>query len=331
MPPLDLPFEPLRRTLYTPDELFAGITAGNPLSYADTRDFAAYRHFVTEGRNLPDSPYTAMMQALHDSSIGLASQPLLRDSRPVAIMGGHKMKRSDPAYRHVAALSRRLTRRQYLLCSGGGPGAMEATHLGSALATRPDEDLDRALAVLAAVPEVPNLSRIVAESGSVDSSLVADAHRWFLPAWQLAADLGQISASLAVPTWHYGHEPTTPLAPRIAKYFQNSIREDGLLALARHGVIYSEGRAGTVQEVFQDAAQNFYRSFKVFSPMVFLGADFWTKALPVLPLLASLLPKADFEANVLVTDDINQAAAFIEAFEPTPPSPTAMIGRYSAG
>ena len=30
---------------------------------------------------------------------------------------------------------------------------------------------------------------------------------------------------LGIPTWLYGHEPTTPFARVIAKYFQNSIRE----------------------------------------------------------------------------------------------------------
>ncbi len=89
-------------------------------------------------------------------------------------------------------------------------------------------------------------------------------------------------------------KPTTVFAAPIAKYFQNSIREDGLLALATNGVIYMQGGAGTMQEVFQDAAQNFYHTFPTgpgkageFSPMIFFG-DFWTKTMPLKPVLDAM-------------------------------------------
>ena len=35
----------------------------------------------------------------------------------------------------------------------------------------------------------------------------------------------------------------------MAKYFSNSLREDGLLAIATHGVVYAPGSAGTTQDV----------------------------------------------------------------------------------
>src|SRR6185295_2615700 len=98
--------------------------------------------------------------------------------------------------------------------------------------------------------------------------------------------------SLGVPTWLYGHEPTTPLATHIAKYFQNSVREDGLVTIAKSGIVYSEGSAGTVQEIFQDASQNYYGD--AFYPMVFLsapGTDYWSRTLPVRPLIEALLGK----------------------------------------
>ena len=94
--------------------------------------------------------------------------------------------------------------------------------------------------------------------------------------------------SVGIPTWFYGHEPATPFASHIAKYFDNSIREDGLLAIAKGGVIYSPGSAGTMQEVFQDAAQNHYKTFGFASPMVFLGREHWTRTMPVYPLLEQL-------------------------------------------
>jgi hypothetical protein len=77
--------------------------------------------------------------------------------------------------------------------------------------------------------------------------------------------------SIGIPTWLYGHEPPAPFATHIAKYFANSVREDGLLAIARHGVIFAPGSAGTTQEVFQDAAQNHYANQGVYSPMIMFG------------------------------------------------------------
>jgi predicted Rossmann-fold nucleotide-binding protein len=62
----------------------------------------------------------------------------------------------------------------------------------------------------------------------------------------------------------------TPFATHIAKYFANSVREEGLLAIAKGGVIFTPGSAGTMQEIFQDLAQNHYQSFGVSSPMVFM-------------------------------------------------------------
>ncbi len=61
--------------------------------------------------------------------------------------------------------------------------------------------------------------------------------------------------SIGIPTWLYGHEPPAPFATHIAKYFANSVREDGLLTIAKHGVIFAPGSAGTTQEIFQDATQ----------------------------------------------------------------------------
>ena len=120
--------------------------------------------------------------------------------------------------------------------------------------------------------------------------------------------------SLAIPTWHYGHEPPTPIASHIAKYFQNSIREDGLLALAKWGIIFTEGKAGTIQEVFQDAAQNYYRSFDWFSPMVLLGVEYWTRTHPVVDVLRSLFDPVDQAECLTVTDDLDEALEAIRSF-----------------
>jgi hypothetical protein len=95
------------------------------------------------------------------------------------------------------------------------------------------------------------------------------------------------------------------------------LREDGLVTLGVQGIVYAEGSAGTVQEIFQDASQNFYN--KLFSPMVFLsssrvdGIPFWERKQPVRPLIMSLLgDKPDFPDKVLFTESADQALRFLE-------------------
>lgn len=314
--PAGLPFAPVRWGLYPPAELFTGYDPAVTASWTATADFAIYRHAVVESHRAVRDPFVSMMQSLHDHSITEAIRPFVAGRRVAAVMGGHKLPRDSAAYRDVVRLARALTRAGVVVSSGGGPGAMEATHLGASLASADDAELERCLAELAAVPVVPELKSVVLPDGSLDEALCARAHAWFRPAFEISRRLGGGPPSLAVPTWHYGHEPTTPLATHIAKYFQNSVREDGLLALAQQGVVYAEGRAGTLQEIFQDAAQNYYRSFAYFSPMVLLGIRYWTETLPVLPLLEKLLLPEDRQRLVLVTDDVNEAADFVAGFEP---------------
>lgn len=313
---LDLPYQPIRSQLYTRAELFLGFDPVAPQSWGATADFAIYRHFVMEGRAAPRNPYSGMMQALHDSVITQSVAAHIAGRKVAAIMGGHKMARIDPSYRNVALLARRLTRNGVTVCTGGGPGAMEASHLGASLAPEQDSTLDSALGLLQHQPTVPNLATIVAPDGTVDQALLEQAHAWFRPAFEIAESIASPGESLAIPTWHYGHEPTTPFATHIAKYFQNSIREDGLLAVAKQGIVYAEGKAGTIQEIFQDAAQNYYRTFGHFSPMVFLGAQYWTTLYPVIAVLQKLFAAPDFSKYVLVTDDVDAAAAFVEQFVP---------------
>ncbi|QLG40441.1 MULTISPECIES: hypothetical protein [unclassified Paenibacillus] len=149
---------------------------------------------------------------------------------------------------------------------------------------------------------------IISKDGkSINEELLTNLHGWMLPAWEIANDLKNhltpINRSLAVPTWHYGHEPFTPFATHVAKYFLNSIWEDVLVTLASCGIIFSEGRGGTIQEVFQDAAQVYYRetdngekNTAPITSMIFLDCKFWSipetpdgkPHMPVLDLLHQL-------------------------------------------
>jgi len=318
-----LPFTPIRNTVYAPEELFAGFDPDVPDSYAVTLDFAAYRWFVATGRSTPMEPYPAMMRALHDSSLTLDVGRLIAGERVVGIMGGHQLPRTSDDYRAVAELGRDLARRGMLVLTGGGPGAMEAAHLGAALSAHADAELASAISSLSEMPTMPRIQGIVAEDGRPRERLVREAHEWMAPAWAMSRAIVDPGRSLSIPTWHYGHEPTTPFATRIAKLFQNSIREDGLLTIAKQGIVFTAGSAGTLQEVFQDAEQNFYApTAGDFSPMIFLGRDYWTRTLPVAPLIEALFATAEptvareYARRILVTDDIAQAADHLEAFHP---------------
>lgn len=319
-------FGPIRRALYGP-ELYHGLDLSDPDSFANTVDFGIYREFVGHGRSAVRDPYVGMLRAMHDNSITHLTAQALRDRKVVAVMGGHKLARGSDAYVQVAQLAAELANSEYLVISGGGPGAMEAAHLGASFGLRPASDLDAAIKKLSEVAHLPDLSHVVADDGSVDAAIARSAHAWLAPALavqeQLGADSGQ---SLAIPTWHYGHEPTTPLATQIAKLFQNSIREDGLLAVATEGIIFAEGKAGTLQEIFQDAAQNYYRSFEGrSSPMVLLGVKYWTDTLPVEPVLTRLFGDR-FAEIVLITDDNAEALKFLEESKSQPSSLGAMLG-----
>src|ERR1017187_8813898 len=304
---LPLLFQPLRDRLYTAHELFAGFVESRPESYAETVDFRIYLQYVAAGRYAPTDYFTAMMEAVHDNAIRGATQDYLKSTSTkaaVAFMGGHDLPRNHPVYAKVAFLARELARRSFLPISGVGPGAMEATHLGALHQHAAPAALSRALKELGRLPEIPTtLQNIVAPDGTIDRRLVKQAHAWLRPAYRIRRRIKHPGESLAIPTWLYGHEPTTALATQVAKYFQNSVREDRLLAVATHGVIYVEGRAGTLQEIFQDAAQNYYRVLGDFSPMIFFGTRQWLETLPVIPLLKQLFKPEDFERYVCVTDE----------------------------
>lgn len=315
---LSIPFNPLREELYTPEELFDRFDPADPDSYAKCADIEILSYFCKYGTNPTRRSGAATLEALHDNGISTALRAFT-DKTPdvIAIMGGHGMKRGDTAYIGIAHIAYELARNGFLLASGGGPGAMEATHLGALFSKRSSSELDSAIAELkdkAALPQ--NVDKLVNKDGTIDAVIARDLHAWIAPAFAIRNRLAPENrgTSLGIPTWLYGFEPTTPFATSSGKYFQNSIREDGLVTIGVRGILFAEGSAGTVQEIFQDAAQNYYKRFY---PMVFLsspandGEHFWEKAMPVRALIEALLSaKKGFE-RVLFTDKIDAVIEFL--------------------
>jgi len=284
-----LPFDAYRSRLYTSEELLAGWEPNVAGSFAESLDMRIYRWASRAPMGTSPSILDALARRLHDHAVDDALEEHLRAYPDVvAVMGGHSVRRTDPMYREVAVLGRSMTRAGWHVATGGGPGAMEAANLGAWLSPADDATLDTALQMLSVATEFESSDAYLVAGRSVRDAFPDGA------------------PSLAVPTWFYGHEPTNQFATHIAKYFANSIREDGLLALATRGVVFAPGSAGTVQEVFQDATQNHYGLFTTLSPMVFLDVDFWRHTMPAEPLLRSLAgdrPYADLIGAADTADD----------------------------
>jgi predicted Rossmann-fold nucleotide-binding protein len=302
------PYTAHRAQLYTPEELFAGFDPAAGAGYEETFDARVYRHWVATGRQYPAMIDESLVRRLHDHSITDALHDAIDGARPVAIMGGHGLERRDPMYAAIARVARSLSRSGHLMLSGGGPGAMEATHLGAWMANFDDRDLDAAIDVLGPRPTGAPDGHEYADPDWLDRAF-AVRERWPLPA---APDRHE---SIGIPTWMYGHEPPNAFATQIAKYFANSVREEGLLAIATHGVVFAPGSAGTIQEIFQDAAQNHYVSFGPASPMVLLGERYWTERHPVWPVIQSLATGREYHDLITITDDEQRVVDSILRYE----------------
>ncbi|MFI1465934.1 LOG family protein [Streptomyces wuyuanensis] len=285
-PPIpDLPFDPYRGLLYTPEELFDGLDDGG---YETTPDALAYDWFqlTKADRDI----YASMLRALHDDAVSDALDELLAGVPVVGVMGGHAMGRGTDEYAGAARLGRALARTGLTVATGGGPGAMEAANLGAYAAPHPDEMLDEALELLAKAP-----------------SFTPSVTDWAGAAFEVRSRWPRGGDSVGIPTWFYGHEPPNPFAGHIAKYFANATREDGLLARCTAGVVFLPGAAGTLQEIFDNATPNYYESRGEPTPMVLVDRAHWTERLPAWPLLRSLAEGRAMETRIALVDSVDEA------------------------
>jgi predicted Rossmann-fold nucleotide-binding protein len=285
-----VPFNPYRSQLYTPQELYAGIAASR---YEDTLDARVYQWSIRPGQR--HRLEATLAAALHDHAIGNALDELTRSDlcagrTMVGVMGGHAARRGTALFEEAALLGRLLARNNRVVATGGGPGTMEAANLGAFLSEAPELEFRRALTDLAAVPSFrPSVS-----AWARAAAAVVERHPGGTP-------------SLGIPTWFYGHEPPNFFATHVAKYFANAIREAILLELCNGGIVFLPGSGGTVQEIFQDACENYYGAAETVTPMVLGGHEHWLRRFPAWPLLQSLASGRQMEERIFLVDTVEEA------------------------
>ena len=284
------PFDTYIRKLYDSKMLYEGYDYHNESTFANCHDTKVYQHYLAQGKR-GHNVLETLARALHDHFITYQLYKMLDlydEKDVIGVMGGHAKRRDDPQYRQIVFLSKRLTEMGRLMVTGGGPGAMEATHLGAWMAGRSEAEVNEAVDMLMPSPTYTD-------------------EGWLRRSFEVMErfPLKTNFRSLAIPTYYYGHEPTAPFATDIAKYFDNSVREDGIVTIAKGGIIYTPGSAGTMQEIFQDAGQNHYESEGYASPMIFLGKDYYTNVMPAYTLLKYLSDKGLYKNMILTISDDN--------------------------
>ncbi len=296
LPRMGMRFHAFNANLYTAKSLYDGFVPGDPESFSRTFDAQVYADYREAGEHADDMRIM-LARTLHDHSIYDAMRDVLRRYQPqdvIGIMGGHGLKRADEGFAKIVQISKRLTEKGKLMVSGGGPGAMEATHLGAWMAGRSAEEVEDAIDILIQGKE-------------------KDPYKWLESAYAVMEKYPQDSfESLSIPTWLYGHEPSTPFATHIAKFFTNSVREDMILSVTLGGIIFTPGSAGTMQEIFQSAAKIHYDSDGIVGPMIFMGRDFFERIIPVYPFLKDLSERGKYSNfRLYISDKAEEVIDFV--------------------
>ncbi len=314
------PYDPARKTLYSVSELLEPCP-GEP---ARTRDDVITDYYIASGGVEADVE-ESLNRRLHDHAIDEALNATIGRTAKgrtvwVGIMGGHGTSRRAPEYAATARCAFLVRKAGYKVMTGGGPGMMEAANLGAYMASEWGEaELAKSLELLGSGPDIPK-----GQGWQKDVMLVEQYRAYMARAREVLSTFVRRRpprtpadhANLAMPTWFYGWEPTNLFADAVAKYFSNSLREDGLLSVCVGGVVYTPGSLGTVQEIFADAAQNNYETFGLTSPMVFLGRKRWTVETSVFRVITELSAGKGWNAFVALVDEPDDAVAFLRSHPP---------------
>jgi len=295
-----VPYDIGRDHLYTPRELYDAFDPARPETFSDCYDVKVYQHYRSKGPLCQDVN-ELWARHCHDSAILDALREKLQKYPPrqiVGIMGWHALLRDSSFYRKIVLLAKKLTEMGWLIITGGGPGAMEAAHLGSWLAGKEENTVDEALEILREAPSFR------------DYDWLGKAHEVSLRFPQT-----QEYESVSIPTWLYGHEPPALFATHCAKLFSNSIREDTLIEKSCGGLIFMPGSAGTLEELFLAAERNHYLAGGYPSPIIFVGKQHWTENVPFYPVVLEMLKSRRFE-NLLtaLVDDIGSIEEIVSDF-----------------
>lgn len=275
--------------LYTVDALSEGYAPDDVETIVKTfsfRQYQKFRPFKEKGRIGDEEVLISISK--HDAQITKYLLEYLYDSnseqlkKVVGVMGGHSEARSSKQYQDIANLCRFLTLKGFLIVTGGGPGIMEAAHLGAYFCNMPDDQWKSLLDEFTAIKGQPYdkipKGTLVDKAGNLSpegKKDYKDFHAWykfaddFRRAWS-----GSVGESLAISTWEYGQEPVMPFASAYACYFQNSIRESALVREARAGIVYARGGGGTLREIWQDIEENYYcEDRESLTPMIFFDHE----------------------------------------------------------
>jgi len=278
------PVDSYRTSLYAPAELFG------ENGYRQSLDARLYAWSQCD-----HSRSAALARALHDHNIGEALSTWTQGRHIVGVMGGHSAQRGGETYADGATIGH-LLGQSCTVATGGGPGAMEAVNLGAYLSTYDESVLAEALVKLAEVPSfMPNIAL------------------WAQAAFDVKQRFSNGADSLGIPTWHYGHEPPNPFASAIAKFFQNAQREALLLEICDAGIVFLPGAGGTIQEIFQDACENYYADESSIAPMILVGREYWTEQFPAWQLLKALAHGRPMQDHVHLVDSVQDAAALVSS------------------
>ncbi|HEY1772939.1 MAG TPA: hypothetical protein VGH91_07085 [Gammaproteobacteria bacterium] len=325
LPGTGIRFDVNRQRLYRVHELYDGYDFVNPDSWTKTFDRKVYEWTLEKPlkNNGKDKerhlrPYEAVAANLHDVAITRALGLFINRTHKsiVGFMGGHDIRRDNPLFEEIARIARTLRHHRFLIVSGGGPGLMEAANFGAFMAPYDDHKFNRALRILKLSPDATDQRAWIASAASVREMLLGK--------WNGYEPAG--SVSVGIPTWYYGSEPPNLFASHSGKYFFNSVREDGLVSIADCGTIFTEGAAGTVQEIFQGSTLNYYEIKRTKpTPMILFGKKYWnpgrkipksSKDKPVYPLLEAIAKQSTphFSSAIRLTDSGKTVINFVVKF-----------------